>query len=281
MKIGFIGAGKVGCTLGRYFVMYKRLVTGYYDINKEAALEAARLTDTYSFDSIEGIVDNSDIIFITVIDSTIESVWQQLKLFNIQDKIVCHCSGSLSSDIFSDIDQSGAYGYSVHPLFACCSKEDSYKDISKAIFTIEGNKEKLEIVYNLISQMGNKVQCLQSADFKAKYHCAAVMVSNQVIGLIKTGVDMLIQCGFEEDNAFEALKPLIQGNISNVMDQGVLNALTGPVERNDELTIKKHLGAINEEDKVLYKEISKKLVEIAKMKNPDRDYSEIVQILNN
>ena len=44
MTIGFIGAGKVGCTLGKYFSTHGAAVTGYYDRNTQAAKEAAQFT---------------------------------------------------------------------------------------------------------------------------------------------------------------------------------------------------------------------------------------------
>ncbi|MCR5609378.1 MAG: DUF2520 domain-containing protein [Lachnospiraceae bacterium] len=279
MKIGFIGAGKVGCTLGRHFVMHGHSVIGYYDIDKEAVEEAAKLTRTTVTRDLESIVSASDILFITVNDSMIESVWNQIRGYNLTDMIICHCSGSLSSDIFSDIAMTGACGYSVHPLFACSSKENSYKDISKAIFTVEGSKKRINEVVDLIESTGNKVQKLNK-EKKALYHCAAAVVSNQVLGIIKMGTDMLIQCGFSEEDATNALMPLITGNINNLEKQGLYGALTGPVERNDIITIKKHLDAITEEDAIIYKNVSKKLVDIAKVKNKDRDYTDMLELLS-
>ena len=46
MKIGFIGAGKVGFTLGRYFSMDGIDVTGYYSRTSRSAMEAAEFTGT-------------------------------------------------------------------------------------------------------------------------------------------------------------------------------------------------------------------------------------------
>ena len=41
MRTGIIGAGKVGCSLGKYFRLNNLKVTGYYDVNENLAKEAA------------------------------------------------------------------------------------------------------------------------------------------------------------------------------------------------------------------------------------------------
>ena len=45
MKTGIIGAGRVGCSLGKYFRSKNADLVGYYDTNAAAAKEAAVYTD--------------------------------------------------------------------------------------------------------------------------------------------------------------------------------------------------------------------------------------------
>ena len=265
MNIGFIGAGRVGVTLGRYFLAHKTFnnqhkIIGYYDIDKNASMEAAKYTDTHVF-TIEELVNRSDIIFITVVDGAIKTVWDCISKYNIEGKIVCHCSGAMSSEVFSNIDKHKAYRYSVHPLFACSSKEDSYKDISGALFTIEGSSKKLDFMKDFIESLGNIVEVITS-DCKVKYHAAAVMASNQMLGLMKCACDLLVESGFSPDNALEALKPLIYGNINNAYRQGLASALTGPVARDDKITIDKHINELNGDTKKIYELLTNKLYEL-------------------
>ena len=111
------------------------------------------------------------------------------------------------------------------------------------------------------------------------YHTSAVVVSNQIVALIKIGIDLLIKCGFNEDEANEALYPLIVNNINNIHEKGVIDSLTGPIERCDIETVKKHLLCLNNEDKKLYKMLSKRLIEISKIKNKNRDYTELENVI--
>lgn len=74
--IGFIGAGRVGFTLGRYFVENGLNVSGYYSRTYEHAVSASQFTDSKSYKTIDELIAASSIIFITVNDSQIQTVWE-------------------------------------------------------------------------------------------------------------------------------------------------------------------------------------------------------------
>ena len=71
MRTGIIGAGKVGCSLGKYFRLNNLKVTGYYDVNESLAKEAATFTETTFIEDLETIVKISDTLFLTVPDDLI------------------------------------------------------------------------------------------------------------------------------------------------------------------------------------------------------------------
>ena len=68
MKIGFIGAGKVGFSLGKFFTAGGITMTGYFSRHRESAVEAAAFTNTKSYESLATIVKESDALFLTVPD---------------------------------------------------------------------------------------------------------------------------------------------------------------------------------------------------------------------
>lgn len=278
MKIGFIGAGKVGFSLGKYLTIHEKNVIGYYSQNLKSAQEAAEFTQTNFYNTLDAIVEDSDLLFLTVPDGTIQTVWESMKHLAIEGKILCHCSGSLSSAVFSDIDQLGGFGYSIHPLFAINSKKHSYQQLSNTVFTLEGTEEKKEFMTEFISSLGNQVQCFDTA-MKAKYHSAAVFVSNHVTALMHLGCKLLMECGFTEEMANTALVPLFLGNANTVSTVGTLQALTGPVERNDIGTISRHLKCLDTQQRQLYCLLTKELLEVAEKKYPETDYNQLKSII--
>ena len=279
MKIGFIGAGKVGFTLGRYFTEQQITVSGYYNRHPEAGIDAAEFTGTRYYDTMENLIRDSEVIFITVPDNAIAEVWEQLKQLQVKDKIICHCSGALSSAVFSDITNYECYGYSIHPLFAVNSKTESYKELSKALFTIEGDELHRDALADLIRSCGNKVVFLNPEN-KIKYHCAAVFASNLINGVMETAITELVQCGFTSEEALSALAPLTINNVAHLSEGTLEEALTGPIERGDTSTVLKHLNNISDDTRDIYILLSKKVLQIAKRKNPERDYGKMEELLN-
>lgn len=278
IKFGFIGAGKVGFSLGKYLKENNINISGYYSKSQHSSKEAAIFTNTQQYNNLEDLIKNSDAIFITTPDNQITDVWNEIKKLPIKEKLICHCSGSISSEVFSNINNHGAYGYSIHPMFAISDKYNSYKNLSKAFITIEGHKKYTEYFKVLFSSFGNSVAIINK-DNKTLYHAAAVTVSNLLLGLINNGINYLEECGFTKEMAINALYPLIEFNLKNIREKGIINSLTGPIERGDLSTVINHLNALNEEDKDLYKLLSKNILKIAKIKNSDRDYKNLEEYL--
>ena len=281
MKTGFIGAGKVGFTLGKFFAANNIQVTGYYSRRRESAKEAAAFTKTAAYDSIGELIKDSDAVFLTVPDSVIASVFEELKEFDLAGRLICHCSGAMTAhEAFPGIKDTGAYGYSIHPLFPIHSKYDTYRELAGAFFCLEGDSLHIDYWYDLLRSMGVTAKIIAS-DVKVKYHAACTISSNLVCALVQESLNLMETCGFTGSSALEALTPLIQCNIMNILKEGPAKALTGPVERNDISTIKKHLDCFpTQTEKNLYRELSCELIKVAEGKNSHTDYTELKNVLN-
>jgi len=280
MKIGFIGAGRVGCSIGKYLQQSGICIAGYYDPQTEAADSAAAFTGSKSYPILEDLIFHSDLLFITTPDSMIVPVWEEIRQLSLAEKVICHCSGALPSDAFAGITEIGASGCSFHPMLPFSSRFDSFGQLKHAYFTIEGQDPAVEAVTNLFARLGNTV-CRIPGEHKPKYHTAASILSNQVIAVLDTGYRLLEQCGFTREEARNAAAGLIRQNIENVIQQDCISALTGPVERNDLPTVQKHLNCLSTEDRQMYQMLGLKLVQLAEKKNPGQDYQAMRALLNN
>jgi len=281
-KIGIIGAGKVGVSIGRYFSEVcpgRYRLAGFYSKSDKSSLFASKFTDSSQFLSLNEVINNSDILIIATPDDKIKEIWCELSKYDIKNKIICHCSGSLSSEVFFDISSKSAYGCSMHPLLAINSKENSYKDLNDAFFTLEGDSEAVEAFSDLLEKKGNKFKILKGRN-KTKYHLSSVFLSNLVIALGKISVDLLGEYGFSEEEALAALSSLSRKNIDNMMNLGLEKALTGPVERNDIKTVENHRKSVEGVNKdEVYRLLSLELVEIAQKKHNERNYEPMKDIL--
>ncbi|HJC81681.1 MAG TPA: DUF2520 domain-containing protein [Candidatus Anaerostipes avicola] len=277
-KVGFIGAGKVGCSLGDYFKRSGIEVAGYYSRTQAKEAGGAAAQDGTHIDSIDKLLTICDVLFLTVPDDAIADVWEQIRTFPIQGKYICHCSGSLSSTVLSGIRETGAYGYSIHPMFPFKSKKTAYEDLRHALFTVEGDSCHIQEVKALIRHCGNPVVEIHRED-KPSYHAAAVFASNLMVGLMEEAVQLLMQCGFERKEAMAALKPLAVSNLENIFEAGTRDALTGPVERHDLQTVKKHLKVLGEDKKDTYISLTREIIKIAEDRHPEISYADMKQVL--
>lgn len=282
MNIGIIGAGKMGYTLGKHFSLSHNPdinLVGYYSKNINSAIDAAEFTDSEFFDNIESIVQQSDIIFLTVPDGEIKGVVDIIENVSSpsKEKIICHTSGALSSKEIKD-NISNVYLFSVHPIYAVNSKYESYIKFKDAFITIEGDVEYIQTIKDIFVSLGHNVKVI-SANDKVKYHSAAVFSSNLVIGLYHMAEELLKQCGFDEDEVELALKPLFINNANKINETDCASALTGPVERCDICTISKHMSVLDDYYLDVYRLLSRELVKIATNKNPNKNYDSVDKVL--
>ena len=289
-RVGFVGAGKVGTALGGLFRSCGIVVSGYSSLLAEDAQASAEKTASDAYADAAEVVEASDVIFFTVPDGEISNAWKSLvasygaaacdALFG---KIVCHCSGALPAAVFADAAEYGAKAASVHPLFAISGRGSAQAKIGSALFTLEGDESALATVSALLDVCGVHHREIASSD-KPLYHAAAVCASNLAVGLFASAQTMLERCGFGADEARGALRSLFVGNCESIAERGPIDALTGPIERNDAETVVGHLMAFREDPTLLkerdaYTALSRVVVEVAAAKHPERDYSHIAEIL--
>lgn len=302
MQIGIIGAGKVGTTLGKYVIDHGGSVKGFYSRTEGSAKESAQFTDTDYFKTLDSLIEVSDTLFITTTDGEISNVWDCIAAKNVKGKVICHFSGSLSSDVFSNWRETGAYVCSIHPIYAFSNKFTAYQNLTSAVFTVEGDRTALTKMQELFRLLPNQIVEISTAE-KVKYHAATSIASNQVTGLIFMAVELLKSSGISEQAAYGLLKPLVENNVRSIFEQvksckkssdmeklaemleeleyrGCAQALTGPIERNDLETVRKHLQSMDRPEwEQSYRAVGTLVTELAEKKHPERDYEEMKKIL--
>lgn len=276
-RIGFVGAGKVGTALGTYLRSHGLVVSGYYDAFETLAADAAARTDSTCHASLDDLLDDSDAVFITVPDDKIASLWEQCLRRPVAGKCLFHCSGALGSDVFAGSADAGVHVGSAHPVCAVSSREAS--DVfSGKFFVMEGDATGIEMLKSFMMKTGNGYRVISSAD-KAKYHAGAVAASNLCCALAQMSEDWLLSCGFDAVTAHELLAPLMLGNAENIARRGCIDALTGPVERDDAGTVKRHLDILDGDDREIYRLLSLRLVKMAQEKHPENDFVNLKEVL--
>lgn len=126
--------------------------------------------------------------------------------------------------------------------------------------------------------LGHPVRLIEKQD-KIKYHAAMSLASNHVLALIYTAVNLLKECGFQTQEAYQTLENIVLENAKAGMSLGATEALTGPVERNDWNTVEKHLAVLSGQDEKIYRALGEKLLEMADKKHPGVNYGKMKEII--
>lgn len=271
MKIGFIGAGRVGTAMGIYLMNNKIQVIGYYSKSFSSANKAALLTNCKAYSNINDLVTDTDTIAITTPDDAIISVVNDLKkgIIDLNNKVIFHMSGVHSSEILfplSEKQEKNVSILSLHPLLSFSDPIKSANELKAITFTIEGKGEKIATIKELFERLGNG--CIEIlTENKALYHTACTVLSNYLVTTIDVGLDMLVKAGFSKNEASVLAEPLIIKTVENVIRFDTEKALTGPISRGDIGTMQKHLEILNKNNKKwekMYNEIGKNTITLAK-----------------
>ncbi|MDO5663741.1 MAG: DUF2520 domain-containing protein [Bacteroidia bacterium] len=247
MKIAFIGAGNVSTALGLYFKNKDFEIQGYYSRNYKSAKKAAQLTDSIPYTSIEELINHSQMIWITTPDDQIEAVVQQISNLPVSqknNKLVLHASGAHSLTTLNPLKEIGYQTACAHPLLAFNNPASAQERLSETWFIIEKLEEENRQLTDFFKKCENQTLHIDS-DKKPLYHVAACVLSNYLVTLLNASYEIFEKSGIAKNDIQKATTPLLKSVINNLNDKNCKEALTGPIKRNDENTIKMHLESLS------------------------------------
>lgn len=257
MKIGIIGAGKVGTALG-YAMKQKGLhVHAISDVRQESLAAAERYLGKeclYGQDN-RAVVEISDVVAVTTQDREVERVAKEIHESRVivKDKLFFHTSGAHPSSILSPLDEKGAILGSLHPLQTFPDIESAIRVLPDTFIFIEGAAPALGTLKLLGESIGRAVVVIE-ADQKALYHLSAVFVCNLLCALLYSAEGLMERIGI----GIEPFYPIINATLRNIEQKGPLLSLTGPVVRGDVGTVNDHLRAMRgmDQQRGIYKALS-------------------------
>jgi len=248
MKPSFaiVGCGKVGTALGVFLARAGYRAAGFVSKNLSSAKQAAEIIKSDHYSDIPWeITRDADVVFITTPDGVIQDTCSSISQNRgfADNSVVLHCSGALPSTILSVAKKCGAFTGSMHPLQSFASADYDVNPFRDIILSVEGEKQAVEVATELATDLGGTCVTILT-ESKTLYHASAVTASNYLVTLLDLALRLIGEAGISDQDAFNALKPLIEGTLSNIKKVGIPNALTGPIARGDVETVEKHVEEI-------------------------------------
>lgn len=273
-QFAIIGAGKVGSTLAVALLNIGYKAVAVTSRTNRSAEQLAKRLALPAQDNSSDAVKQADLVWISTPDRMIGPVTEQLAESGAfrPGQYVYHLSGTLTSNVLKPAARAGAHTGVMHPLQSFATKEET-EAFRHVYFGLEGDPSAIELAKAIVQGLeGYSLVILPEQ--KALYHAAACVASNYFVVLINYAVNLLQQVGFSSHDSLAALLPLLKGSISNLIRQGTMGALTGPIARADVETVKKHLKAMDDHqvDQRLYRvlgEYAAAMAEDAEMLNQE------------
>lgn len=204
-----------------------------------------------------------ELIFITTPDDIISKVAVDLskKRIGWPDRVVVHCSGSLSADVLSTLLVAGAKTASMHPI-QTFSRGDGAGRFRGITISVEGDREAVALLKPVISEMEANVLEVTPGQ-KQALHVGAVFASNYLVSLMQIVEEYLES--EEIDDGISILRPLIEQTMNNILTKGMEASLSGPVSRGDVQTVESHLTRLifYPDKQALYRRLGKTALQIA------------------
>lgn len=247
-RLNIIGGGSVGAVLGRLWHDASALEIGDVLNRSEASAQCA--VNFIGGGRVIGHIEElnpSDLYLIGTPDDVIGEIDQQLAASGAlrPGDLVFHCSGALPAAHLINSATAGALIASVHPIKSFAAPERVVESFEGTFCGIEGSPDGVEILGKLVTAIGGELLPIDSSA-KTLYHGASVFVCNYLTALMEIGLRTFGAAGIERETACRAMAPMIRNTIENVLLDGTVSALTGPIARGDIRTVSRQLAEISE-----------------------------------
>jgi predicted short-subunit dehydrogenase-like oxidoreductase (DUF2520 family) len=177
-------------------------------------------------------------------------------------QVVLHLSGLLDRLALQALAFTGAGLGSFHPLQSIADPANAPGLLRGAYAGLEGDERALDAGERLAAGLGMRPVRL-APGAKAAYHAGAVMASNYAVVLAAVAERLARRAGVAAADAGALYLPLMQGTVAN-LTLGPAAALTGPIRRGDEATVRRHLAALDPEDRALYRDLGLAALRLAR-----------------
>lgn len=256
LTINIIGAGVVGQTLGHLLVKHQAAKIQSV-LNKTPASSQRAITFIGQGQDYSAIKDlpPADLILLTIPDQHISSVAEELSTSpHLQSgTVVMHCSGALNSECLSSLRNKHCALASLHPALSFTDPNLAIAQFANTLCALEGDAVAVDILTPLFTKIGAQIYQIKP-EKKALYHLAAVFATNYTVTLVQQAYEGFVAAGLSKQQAKD-LADAFLSNVSKNMKQVAepKQALTGPLQRGDVVTIQSHLQALTDPDaRVLY-----------------------------
>jgi predicted short-subunit dehydrogenase-like oxidoreductase (DUF2520 family) len=239
LRVGVVGAGRVGSVLGAALHRAGHGVVATTAVSAHSLARAARLLPGAEVRSADAVARRADLLLLAVPDDTLSDLVAGLVRTAAvrQGQIIFHTSGAHGVAVLAPAARVGALCLALHPVMTFTGRPEDLDRISGISYGVTAPPELRPVAESLVVEMGGEPEWVSEAD-RPLYHAALAHGANHLSTLVNEAMDLLRQAGVAHPERMIA--PLLSAAVDNTLRLSD-RALTGPVARGDAGTVACHL----------------------------------------
>lgn len=270
--LGFIGAGRVARALAAAAAQAGYAVTAIASRRLDAAQRVASALPGCAAlpidrpDDMNAVFSHADLVFLSVPDDAIATCAAHLAPRTGQALV--HCSGASEVGLLAPATQHGAQIGGFHPLFLFAGLDDDAARMSGSAITIEADAPLSDTLHGLARAIGCHALSIP-AGARMRYHAGANYAASFLLCLLDEATWLWQAIGMPEDDARDAMWPLVMGTLNAARERGLAGALAGPVSRGDASIVTRHteaLASLGDHHATLYSLLTLRAVRLARQR---------------
>jgi predicted short-subunit dehydrogenase-like oxidoreductase (DUF2520 family) len=241
-SVAIVGAGHTGRALGRVLAAAGWRIAGVSCRTEARAGEAVAFIGAGEpTDDPARASRGAPVVLVTVPDDAIAHTSQRLE--PDAGATVAHVCGALPAEALAAVRRRGAHAGALHPLRSFADPELAARRFAGTFCAIDGDAPAVAVLERLVKD-ARGVPLRVADGGKALYHAGAVFASNYVVSVMEAALRLFAAAGIPREAARAPLLALARGTLDNIEAVGIPAALTGPVERGDVETVRRHAQEI-------------------------------------
>ena len=244
LRVGIIGAGRVGAVLGAALAAAGHDVVAASGLSAASAERAARLLPGVPLLPADEVVAAADLVVLAVPDDTLAGLVAGLAETGRwrAGQLAFHTSGAHGLAVLGPAQRPRVLPLALHPSMTFSGAPEDADRLVAAPFGVTSRPEHRPVAETLVLEMGGEPFFVAEED-RRLYHAALVTGANHLVTLVAEAADLLRAAGVDDPG--RVLAPLLTAALDNGLRRGD-RGLTGPVVRGDVGTVGEHLDTLTD-----------------------------------
>lgn len=242
LRVGIIGTGRVGATLGVALARAGHQITGVSAVSEASRQRAASRLPGVPVLRPPQVLAGADLILLTVPDDVLPGLVTGLSATGTElaGRLLAHTSGRHGLAVLGPAVRRGALPLALHPVMTFTGRADDTDRLAGISFGVTAPDELRLAAEALVIEMGGEPVWIEEAN-RPLYHAALAGAANHLITLVVQAAELLSVAGVPDPARM--LSPLLSAALDNALRLGDAG-LTGPVARADADTVAEHLAVL-------------------------------------